>query len=102
MLQTLDTHCEFEALARGFLAEHPEIRHEWRPVPNFFYGGRTDLVCYPGELHEVFASLTKSQITIGSGAGETDFEDFGRGLNPAELAAEAFSRFTYLLSGSKA
>jgi hypothetical protein len=97
MLRTLDTNHEFEALARAFLTKNSQIRHEWRQVRDAF-GGRTDLVCYPGEPHEVFASLTATQITVGFGGEETDFEDFGRGLTAAQLAAEAFLRFKHLLA----
>jgi len=97
MLRTLDTNREFEAIARAFLSKHPEIRHEWRQIRDA-WGGRTDLVCYPGEPREVFASLTETQITVGSGGDETDFEDFGRGLSPAQLAAEAFARLEHLLA----
>ena len=100
MLRTLDTNQEFEALARDFLSQHPEMRHEWRQVRDA-WGGRTDLICYRGEPHEVFASLTETQITVGSATEETDFEDFGRGLTAAELAAEAFARFKNLLSHAR-
>ena len=98
MLRTLETNREFEALARAFLAQRPEIPHEWREIRDAWWGGRTDLVCYPGERREVFASLTETQITVGSKEGETDFEDFGRSLGAAQLAAEAFARFEDLLS----
>jgi hypothetical protein len=80
MLRTLDTHRQFEALARSFLAEHPTIRHEWRHVRNA-WGGRTDLICEPGTANEVFASLTSWQITIGTQGSDIDFEDFGRNLS---------------------
>ena len=98
MLRTLETNREFEALARAFLSTRPEIPHEWRQIRDAWLGGRTDLVCYPGEPREVFASLTETQITVGANEEESDFEDFGRGLSSAQLAAEAFARFQHLLS----
>ena len=96
MLGVTDSHPRFEALARHFLAEHPEIRHEWRSIKDIS-GGRTDLVCLGGNAVEVFASLTSYQITVGSGSYDTDFEDFGRGLSDAHLAEEAFLHFVGLL-----
>jgi hypothetical protein len=99
MLRTLDTHRQFEALARSFLAEHPTIRHEWRHVRNA-WGGRTDLICEPGTANEVFASLTSGQITVGARGSDTDFEDFGRNLSDDQIAREAFGQFLKLLSES--
>ncbi len=99
MLRTTDTHRAFEALARVYLARHPEIAHAWCRVRGCD-GGRTDLVCWPHTAREVFASLTHYQITIGSAAGATDFEDFGRGLGDQDLAAQAFARFLDLLSAN--
>ena len=96
MLQTLDTHREFEELASEFLAAHPEISHDWRQIRGA-WGGRTDLVCEPGSPREVFASLTDYQITVGADSGSTDFEDFGRGLSQREIAQEALSHFVSLL-----
>ena len=97
MLRTLDTHRQFEALARSFLAKHPAIRHEWRHVRNAS-GGRTDLICEPGSANEVFASLTSWQITVGARGSDTDFEDFGRNLSDEQIAQEAFGQFFKLLS----
>ena len=97
ILNILDTNREFEALARQFLAGHPEIRHEWRPVKSVVSGGRTDLICEPGSAREVFASLTADQITVGSGAVAIDFEAFGRRISNEQLASEAFSHFLSLL-----
>jgi hypothetical protein len=93
MLQTLDTNREFEALARRFFAEHPEIRHEWRQIKSALSGGRTDIICEPGTSREVFASLTTDQITVGVDSAATDFEDFGRGLTSEQVAKEAFAHF---------
>jgi hypothetical protein len=36
MLAFTDTHHEFEALARQFLAQHPEVRHEWHQFRAMF------------------------------------------------------------------
>jgi hypothetical protein len=97
MLQTLDTNREFESLARSYLSQHPSIVHEWRPIKSALSGGRTDFICRAESGAEVFASLTSGQITVGSGAESTDFEDFGRGLPNAAVAKEAFERFVQLL-----
>ena len=97
MFQALDTNPEFEALARTFLAANPGIRHEWKQVRSVASGGRTDLICRTECGAEVFASLTKSQITVGSGASAEDFESFGRGLSDAAVAEEAFERFVEYL-----
>ena len=101
MFQTLDTHREFEALARSYLSEHPGIPHEWRHIRSITSGGRTDLVCRAMNGAEVFASLTSSQITVGSGKDADDFENFGRGLSEAAVAKEAFERFVQLLQGER-
>jgi hypothetical protein len=98
MLQTIDTNREFEALARSYLSQHPGIRHEWRESRSAAWGGRTDLICYTAKGAEVFASLTSAQITVGSGAESTDFEDFGRGMSEAAIASEAFGHFKQLLN----
>jgi len=92
----IDTHVEFEAVGRKFLAEHPEIRHEWRQISEFA-DSRTDLVCEPGSDHEVFATLRSWQIVIGTKNEDTDFEDFGRGLSDKAIALEAFEHFVALL-----
>jgi hypothetical protein len=98
MLRTIDTHPDFETIAKAFLAEHANIRHEWRPVHSAWSGGRTDLVCEPGSANEVWASLMSGQIAVGAnGVDHTDFEDFGRGLTDRALAAEAFAHFVTLL-----
>jgi hypothetical protein len=93
----LVTYREFESLARLFLAEHPEIRHEWRPTASIVEGSRTDLICAPGEPREVYASLRESQITIGTRDDDKDFESFGRPLSAAQVAKEAFDHFVNLL-----
>ena len=97
MFQSVDTHPEFESLARQYLAKNPSIRHEWRAVRSIWWGGRTDLLCEPGSSREVYASLFNAHIAIGSGADCQDFEDFGRGLSSAALAREAFAHFVDLL-----
>ena len=97
MLKTLDTHPEFEALARAFLASHPDVPHEWREIRGVD-GGRTDLICYPGQAGEVFASLSSAQITVGDRGGDKDFENFGRSFSDAQLAQEAFEQFLKLLA----
>jgi len=88
----------FERLARGFLATHPQIKHEWRPVAKW-HGTRTDLVCAPGLPNEVFASLLGHQIAVGATAAtdHEDFEDFGRSLSDDQVAQEAFDCFVALL-----
>ena len=96
MLKNHDTHEEFERVAREYLREQVGIPCEWRVVSDAF-GGRTDVICFPGTAMEVFASLTASQITIGIGNEAEDFEDFGRKLTREELAEEAFARFKSLL-----
>jgi len=101
MLQTLDTHCEFEALARSYLDKHPGIAHEWRQIRSLTSGGRTDLICRAMNGAEVFASLTSAQITVGSGKDATDFENFGRDISEAAVAKEAFERFVQLLQRGK-
>ena len=89
----------FEGLAKAFLSEHLEVRHEWRHVRTPLGGDRTDLICGVGSRDEVFASLLGHQIALGLTAGKhEDFEDFGRGLSDAEVAREAFRRFVELLS----
>ena len=88
----------FERLAKAFLAEHPQVRHEWRHIKTPLAGDRIDLICGVGSREEVFASLLGHQIALGVTAGEhEDFEDFGRGLSDAEVAGEAFERFVEVL-----
>ena len=101
MLQTLDTNREFEALVRPYLAANPRIRCEWRQIRGVVSGGRTDLICYTDRGAEVFASLSRVQITVGCGGESTDFEDFGRGLSDAAVAKEAFEKFVRLLQGER-
>ena len=87
----------FESLARGFLADHPEISHEWHTVKSWG-GDRLDLVCRLGTQNEVFASLFGYQIAVGVTNGRhRDFEDFGRGLPEEQVAQEAFDEFVNLL-----
>jgi hypothetical protein len=88
----------FEDLARTFLAEHPEVRHEWRDVKSRLHGDRIDLICGVDAPNEVFASLLGYQIALGLTKGEHhDFESFGRGLTDEQVAREAFERFVALL-----
>jgi hypothetical protein len=88
----------FEGLARDFLASNTQVIYEWRLVPSKLGGERMDLVCAPGSDHEVFATLTEGQLTIGPTRGDhEDFEDFGRGLAPEVVAQEAFDSFVKLL-----
>jgi hypothetical protein len=88
----------FENLARSFLSEHPDVRHEWREVNDRFWGDRSDLICGTSTPSEVYASLLGYQIAIGLTNGDhQDFEDFGRGLADSELAQEAFECFVGLL-----
>ncbi len=88
----------FESLARRFLSEHPEVRHEWREVKSRWVGDRVDLVCGAGAANEVFASLLDGQIAVGLTSGvHQDFEDFGRGRTDEEVAREAFDYFLKLL-----
>ena len=96
MLAFTDTHQEFEALARQFLAQHPEVRHEWHQI-RAMSGGRTDLVCGGCGADDVFTSLSNYQITIGTLLGRRDFEEFARGLSDKEVAEEAFAHFVALL-----
>jgi len=97
IFQTLDTNRHFEKLARAFLSQNPGIRHEWRQIRSIWDGGRTDLICAPGEDNEVFASLRSWQITVGAGHEDEDFEDWGRDLSDEEVAKEAFVYFLGLL-----
>ena len=96
MLQTTQTHDEFEKMAREYLAHHPDIPHAWSEIQDMS-GGRTDLVFWPGTSQEVFASLAESQITIGSGEQSEDFESFGRDLSAKELANEAWALLESLI-----
>jgi len=88
----------FESRARAFLASHPQIRHEWRDVTSRWWGSRRDLICAPGDSNEIFASLTRDQLTVGATRGDhEDFEDFGRGLSDDALADQAFGHFVDLI-----
>ncbi len=95
-MKTVDTHNEFEVMAREFLAEQPTIRHEWEKISGI-RDSRTDLICEPGTNKEVFATLRNWQIAIGTKTEHTDFEDFGRDLTEKEVAVEAFARFVTIL-----
>jgi hypothetical protein len=95
--QSADTDLAFESLGRQFLSLHPEIQHEWRNIQSFWDGGRTDLVCAPGQANEVFASLRSWQITIGSHGNHEDFEAWGRKVSSEHVAREAFNFFVELL-----
>ena len=93
-----DLDAAFERLAKAFLAEHPEVRHEWRKEKSLGSYERVDLICAPGAPNEVFASLHGHQIVVGPTSGEhEDFEDWGRRLTKAEVAQEAFERFVVIL-----
>jgi hypothetical protein len=89
----------FERLARDFLAQHPSIRHQWRPIRDRLWGDRLDLVLEPGSaaMPEVWASLREGQIAVGAGGSHDDFETFGRRISDEEVAQEAFVRFVALL-----
>jgi hypothetical protein len=88
----------FANLASAFLAEHPEIRHEWREVRSHIWGDRVDLICGVGSPSEIYASLLDWQIAVGVSNGDhDDFEGFGRGVSEAAVAAEAFEQFVTLL-----
>ena len=86
----------FESLARAFLAEHPEVVHEWRSVKHW-WGSRRDLVCAPDSPAEVYASLLSGQIAVGDRTHHTDFGDFGRGLSHEAVAREAVEYLIELL-----
>lgn len=89
----------FANLATLFLAQHPEVPHEWREVKSRIWGERVDLICGAGSPSEVYASLMDWQIAVGVATGDhDDFEDFGRGLSDEVVAAEAFGRFVELLT----
>ena len=88
----------FERLAKEFLAQHPEIQHEWRTVKSRWSSDRTDLVCAVGTPNEVFATLHGHQIAVGPTKGHhDDYEDFGRGHPNEAIAREAFERFVEVL-----
>jgi hypothetical protein len=86
MAKEVDTHPEFETLVRKFLEEHPEIPHSWRHIRGRWGDSRTDVVCWPQTGYEVFATLRRYQIAVGTGDSHADFEDFGRGLTDEQLA----------------
>jgi hypothetical protein len=91
---------EFERLAKEFLTVHPELRHEWRPIASKAFGDRLDLV-FPGTgaNAEVWATAYTDQIAVGAGSDgdHNDFQDFGRGETPSQLAREGFNRLKALL-----
>lgn len=95
-MKRIETHEEFETIAREFLTQHPEIKHEWKKISEFL-DSRTDLVCESRPNEGVFATLRSWQIVIGTENEDTDFEDFGRGLSDREVALEAFALFVDLL-----
>lgn len=89
----------FEALAKAFLASHPEVRHEWRIAHSEFNVSRRDLVCGQDEENEVFASLLGFQVAVGLTNGRhDDFERFGRSVTEQQVAREAFATFVDLLT----
>jgi hypothetical protein len=90
---------EFERLVRSFLADHPEIAHEWRDIKELF-GSRRDVICGVGTASEVFASLNRGgQIAVGitRTGNHDDFEDFGRKISDGAIAREAFECFVSCL-----
>jgi len=87
----------FQALAKTFFLDHPEIGHEWRTVKSGLSGDRVDLVCAPGSSNEVYASLLGGQIAVGDRTDHTDFADYGHGLSDEEIARDAFSDLVKLL-----
>jgi hypothetical protein len=88
----------FHQLAKGFLARHPEVPHEWRLIRDDRSGDRTDLICGRDTPDEVFASLLGTQIACGPTHGEhVDFETFGRDLTDEQVAEEAFDHFVHAL-----
>ncbi len=94
----METHREFEALARDYLQRNPGIGHEWRRVDDSLYGGRTDLIVALDSEAEVFATLRDDAIAIGDKDGHVDFEDFGRGLTRQKLATMALAELIKLLA----
>ena len=97
MIKTSSTHQYFVKIARDYFSLHPEISHDWREIRDIA-GGRTDLVCWPDTPHEVFASLTEHQITIGNNNTDQDFESFGRNVSDIDLANEAWKYFEELIT----
>ena len=89
----------FHNLAKQFLAQNPNIPHEWREIRSRIGGNRVDLICAPNSPNEVFVSLLGSQIVVGRTHGEhVDFEDFGRRISDDQLAREAFDGFLEILA----
>ena len=88
----------FEAVAKAFFRDHPEITNEWRTVKSRWWGDRIQLVCAAGSSHEVYASLKGGQISVGDRDDHYDFEDFGRNIPDEEVALEAFNHLVELLS----
>ena len=89
----------FRELVTPVLDRHPDIAYEWRDIRSWWWGNRIDLVCGVGSAHEVYASLSDGQITVGIVGGEhDDFEDFGRGLSDQAIAQEALVRFLGVLA----
>ena len=87
----------FESLAREMLAQHPAIKHEWRPIKSRWRGDRLDLACNPDSVNEVWATIREAQIAVGDRDSHQDFEDFGRRLSESALAHEAFRYLVALL-----
>jgi len=92
-IEATDTNIEFEYLVRPYLAHHLEIHREWTTIRSYWSGGRTILVCRADEERFVSVNLTNAQIGILSPSIDEDFEDFGRGLTPMQVAQEAFACF---------
>ena len=91
---------EFERRARVLLSQNPALRHEWRSFPSRFFGDRLDLVMIPpsATAPEVWATLYNSQITIGAGSEDRDFESWGRQMSDDQVGEEAFAAFVELLT----
>jgi hypothetical protein len=92
-----DAQWAFQALARALLVARPSIRHEWQHVPSATWGSRIDLVCGGGTAQDVWATLRRDVIAVGTNREHTDFEAFGGRVSGKELALEAFAFFERLL-----
>ena len=86
----------FERLARTFLGEHPEVRHEWKEFSSWWSGTDQYLVCDPSGPREVWASCSQYSVTVGTAGEHEDFEDFGQ-FSDEQVAQQAFARFQELL-----
>lgn len=93
----MDTHREFEMLARDYLRRNPGIQHEWHRIDDQSSDGRTDLICAPDSENEVVATLRRDLIVIRHKDERIDFEDSARELPPLRLATKALARLIRLL-----